>query len=123
METQLMRNMQQSDASSVWSVPAGQAITLRIGRGGREFKVREGRAWLTLTARRNSDSALPSDIWVSAGERVYLPAGCRVVIEGWPEARFELLVPPLAASRVLRRGLRWLARQVPQRAPFMGVRV
>ncbi len=121
METQLMRNMQQSDASSVWSLPAGEAITLRIGRGGREFKVREGRAWLTLTARRGN-SLLPSDIWVSAGERVFLPAGCQVVIEGWPEARFELLEPPLTASRVLRRGLRWLARQVPRSVPIGGVR-
>ncbi|MES2887567.1 MAG: DUF2917 domain-containing protein [Pseudomonadota bacterium] len=113
MNHPLMTKSQQSDASSWWSLPSHQALTLRIGAGARELKVRRGRLWLTATVRAGQPSA---DIWLSAGEWVRLPAGCRVVIEAWPEAHFELLVPPMAAHPgvALRRGLRWLARRAPR---------
>lgn len=107
MEAQLMRNMQQSDACSGAVLPAGRAITLHIGAGGRDFKVTEGRAWLTFTAsRRNRSGRPPSDIWLSAGEQVHLPAGSRVVVEGWPQVSFELQGAVLEQP-----GLRWLFRQ------------
>lgn len=98
-----MRNMQQSDACSGTALPTGRAITLRIGAGGRDFKVTEGRAWLTFTAsRRNRSGGLPSDIWLSTGERVYLPAGSRVVVEGWPQVSFELQGAVLARPSLRR---------------------
>lgn len=94
MNSQLMIKSHQSDASSWWSLPTRQALTLRIGAGGRELKVRQGRLWITATAPAGQPSA---DVWLSVDETVRLPAGCQVVMEAWPDARFELLVPPMAA--------------------------
>ena len=116
MNSPLMLKSQQFDATSMWCLPRHQALTLRLGAGGRELKVRQGRLWITATGRAGQT---PPDLWLSAGEWVRLPAGCRVVIEAWPEAHFELLVPPVAVrpGLALRRGLRWLARRAPRAAP------
>lgn len=99
MESQLMTKMHQCDASTAWHLPQHKAITLRIGSGGRLIQVRHGRLWLTFTGRLGHP---PADQWLSADERLHLPAGSTVVVEGWPQAHFELLVPP---SRISRRGV------------------
>lgn len=68
-------------------------MTLRIGPGPRVLQVREGRLWLTSPG---SADELSMDVWMLSGESVELPDGLAVVLEAWPSARFELLVPPKA---------------------------
>jgi hypothetical protein len=50
------------------------------------------------------------DVWLLAGESLELPAGLTVVIEAWPSARFQLLVPPKACAA--RRGSSLAARLI-----------
>lgn len=84
--------MSQSQHShSVWSVSQGEAVSLSIGPGPRELSVTEGRLWLTL---RGELDAQPEDHWLEPGQSVQLASGSRVVLEAWPAAQFQLLVPP-----------------------------
>lgn len=76
---------------SWWTLGAGEARSLCIGPGKRELVVKEGRLWLT---GRGSPQAPAQDIWLEAGESINLPSGAQVVIEAWPSAAFQLLVPP-----------------------------
>lgn len=90
--------MSQSQQHSLWSVSQGEAISMSIGPGPRELSVSEGRLWLTL---RGALDAPAEDHWLEAGESVQLPSGSRVVMEAWPQAAFQLLVPP--CPEVVRR--------------------
>ena len=85
-------------APTLWALPAGRALTLSAGRGGRVIQVRQGRVWLT---RRGHPDQPAHDCWVRAGERIAIPADDEVVVEGWPRASFELLEPaqPIARPR------------------------
>ena len=57
----------------------------------RWLAVEEGRVWLTRS-QQSMDGA--EDIWLSAGERLPLPAGSEWVAEGWPEAKVVVLEAP-----------------------------
>jgi len=81
-----------SEQQALWSVEKGEALSLSIGPGARALQVVQGRVWLT-------QSGCGSDLWLEAGQSVELDAGREVLIEAWPEAQFQLLVPPCAKVR------------------------
>lgn len=71
----------------------GQALTLVATRGPRRLVVTSGRLWLTLQGGGD-------DHWLRAGEGLTLAAGQQAVVEGWPEAEFQLLAPaPVRQAR------------------------
>lgn len=78
----------------------GQALTLAAARAPRRLVVTSGRLWLTVSGGTN-------DHWLSAGEGLTLAAGEEVVVEGWPQAEFQLLQPmPKPAAAKPARGWR-----------------
>lgn len=78
-----------------WALQTGEAMRLPIGPGQRELRVLEGRVWVTQRGALD----LPSDdYWLEAGDALDLPSGAELVIEAWPQARFQLLVPPQACA-------------------------
>lgn len=87
-----MSNLQEQ---ALWRLASGEALSLPIGPGARELSVSEGRLWLTL---KGSDQAPAQDIWLQAGESLALASGSQVVLEAWPQAAFQLLVPPTACK-------------------------
>lgn len=102
--TTAMSNSQQSHAAS-WTVAPGEARPLEIGPGARFLRVTEGRLWLTVPGRADEPA---EDVWLERGEGITLPSGTRAVLEAWPQAEFQLMVPPEACSR----GRRSLAQRV-----------
>ena len=80
----------------------GHALTLAAARGPRRLVVTSGRLWLTVGGGAD-------DHWLCAGEGLTLAAGQVAVVEGWPEASFQLLQPaaPRREPRPVRA--RWLA--------------
>jgi hypothetical protein len=114
MNEQLMRKVQRS-SDSVWALNEGSSTTLRIGPGSRVMQALAGRLWLTSSG---SDKDASLDVWLEAGESIELPDGLEVVLEGWPRARFQLLVPPSACRRPPAQASRgagpgaWLWRQL-----------
>ncbi len=64
----------------------GQAITLAAARGPRRLVVTSGRLWLTV-------SGGCADHWLCAGEGLTLEPGREAVVEGWPQAAFQVLQP------------------------------
>ena len=113
MNHHLMTELQQS-TGSLWALDEGRAMRLRMGTGGRELQVVQGRMWLTLQGTLKYQ---PADVWLEAGQSLMLRPGSDWVAEGWGPTRFQLLVPPpacqaavAAVTRVLRRVLRWARR-------------
>ena len=76
---------------------AGQALTLSAARTPRRLIVTAGRLWVTLAGQAD-------DHWLQAGEGLTLAKGQQAVVEGWPEAAFQLLQPaaPRRAPKPLR---------------------
>jgi hypothetical protein len=85
-----------SQSQALWSISRGEALSMKIGPGARELSVTEGRVWLTQAGSLD-------DVWLEPGQSVALASGSRVVIEGWPEAQFQLLVPPAACAAYQQR--------------------
>ena len=53
-----------------------------------------------------------------SGDGVVLPEGSQLLIEGWPSARFQLLVTPQACGNTWRKRLSAFAsRRAPRHAP------
>ena len=122
MNSTLMHKSQRSGAS-VWSLAGNASTTLRVGPGARVLRVCEGRLWLT-TAGTADEAA--TDLWLEPGEEVELASGLEVVMEAWPTARYQLLVPPSACSGGAARGstaaraMRWVEQHLQgQRGPTM----
>jgi len=90
----VMRNFQQSQAAS-WTVAPGEARPLSIGPGSRWLRVTEGRLWLTLPGTADEPA---QDVWLESGEGIALPEGSKALLEAWPSASFQLLVPPDACK-------------------------
>lgn len=82
-----------SEAQALWTLAAGEALSLPISAGPRELSVARGRVWLTVPG---SAGAPAQDQWLEAGQTARVAAGSRAVVEGWPDAQFLLLVPPAA---------------------------
>ena len=97
----LMTKSQQSE-SAAWTLSPGQVRSLTTGPGERLLRVVEGRVWLTLPGSVDEPA---EDLWLESGDGVVLPEGSQLLIEGWPSARFQLLVTPQACS-----GSPWLQR-------------
>lgn len=96
MSKQPMTIKQESTLSSaLWTLRAGEALSLEIGPGEREVHVAAGRLWLTSEGSLQSP---PEDIWLEAGESIALASGSHWVAEGWGDTRFQLLVPPRACA-------------------------
>lgn len=106
MNSPLMISAQESDRS-VWRLGKGQSMQIDIGPGMRHLRVREGRLWLT---GEGAADAPAEDLWLAPGEDVVLPSGAHIVAEGWPQASFELIVPPQACTATARRGGAWWSR-------------
>ncbi len=92
---QSMNKSQQSQAAD-WALSPAQAITLNIGPGPRWLHLTQGRAWVTLSAAELD--AASADTWLQRGDKLWVADGATLVIEAWPTARFELLVPPQACA-------------------------
>lgn len=84
-----------SDAQSTWHLDCGRALTLAGGAEARRLAVARGRVWLTLSGTADRPA---EDQWLEAGQAVALAPGQTAVLEGWPAADFELLVPPGSAA-------------------------
>ncbi|WP_310384898.1 DUF2917 domain-containing protein [Roseateles sp.] len=84
-----------SHSQALWFLAPGEALSLEIGPGARELAVAKGRVWLTRQGRVQTPA---EDEWLEAGQSVALAAGSRVVLEAWPQAAFQLLVPPAACK-------------------------
>ncbi|MDC8774161.1 DUF2917 domain-containing protein [Roseateles albus] len=80
-----------SYSQALWALAPGEAMSLEIGPGARELAVAQGRVWLTQQGRAQAPA---EDLWLEAGQSVALASGSRVVLEAWPQAAFQLLVPP-----------------------------
>lgn len=104
-----------------WSLPAGQALRLPVGPGGRWLHARSGCLWLTRSVPVGAAEA-SLDVVLRAGEGLALPGGSEWVLEGWDSeaAAFDLLVPPRACatppgwvSRVAAWARAWRQPSVP----------
>ncbi len=84
-----MSNLQEQQA--LWRLAPGEVLSLPIGPGARELSVSQGRLWLT---GQGSAQAPAQDIWLQAGDSLHLASGSQWVVEAWPAAAFQLLVPP-----------------------------
>lgn len=84
-----------SDAQSTWHLDGGRALTLAGGAEARRLAVACGRVWLTLSGTADEPA---QDHWLEAGQAIALAPGQTAVLEGWPAADFELLVPPASAA-------------------------
>jgi Protein of unknown function (DUF2917) len=91
MSISSMSKPQQSFSSAHWTLNPGQAISLTIGPGPRWIHVTQGRAWITV-------GSPASDHWLERGDKLRVANGDVLVMEAWPSARFELLVPPQACA-------------------------
>jgi Protein of unknown function (DUF2917) len=95
-----LSSIQPTHRDAAWQLQEGEAMRLPIGPGQRELRVLEGRIWVT----QRGQLSLPSDdYWLEAGDALNLPSGAELVIEAWPTARFQLLVPPQACPNRLPR--------------------
>ena len=103
-----------SISTADWELQPGEALRLTVGPGSRELQVLEGRVWLT----RDGLPGRPAlDVWLEAGQTLALESGMKLVMEGWPQARFQLLVPPRACAARPGR----VQRQPPRALGLMGV--
>lgn len=92
-----------SDAQSTWHLDSGRALTLAAGAEARRLSVARGRVWLTLSGTADEPA---EDKWLQAGDAVALAPGQTAVLEGWPAADFEVLVPPTSGALSGRLGRR-----------------
>jgi hypothetical protein len=78
----------------------GQALTVAATRAPRRLVVTSGRLWLTVSGGTD-------DHWLRAGEGLTVAAGQEVVVEGWPQAEFQLLQPLPQRRAVARPARGW----------------
>jgi Protein of unknown function (DUF2917) len=90
----------QASGTADWALEPGQAITLTIGPGPRWVHVTQGRAWIT-------QASSGTDHWLEQGDSLLVGDGAALVMEAWPSARFELLVPPQACTARLTLAQFW----------------
>ena len=70
-------------------------MTLRVGPVPGRACCRSAKAGSGSRRLGTADEA-SMDVWLVPGDSLELPDGLAVVIEAWPSARFQLLVPPRA---------------------------
>ena len=65
-----------------WVLPAGHAVTLDVPDAS-ALAITQGRVWATFDGPHQGPANDLGDVVLSAGERISLRAGQRVVIEPW----------------------------------------
>ena len=65
-----------------WVLPAGHAVTLDVPDAS-ALAITQGRVWATFDGPHHGPANDLGDVVLSAGERLSLRAGQRVVIEPW----------------------------------------
>ena len=88
-------NALQAPDAATWSLAAGHARRLNIGPGARWLRVCAGRLWITRMQAGSAERQL-EDVWLQAGDSLAVESGEQLLVEAWPAARFQLLVPPQA---------------------------
>jgi hypothetical protein len=83
-----------TSTAALWNVSQGTARSLAIGPGARELRVTQGSLWLTGQGTAQQPA---QDLWLEKGQSISLASGSRIVLEGYAEAQFQLLVPPCEA--------------------------
>jgi len=68
-----------------YTVPAGQAMTVRVRESG-VLRIQQGRLWLTFSPPNDNRCAPAGDYFLKCGEGLPLAAGQIVVIEMWAKA-------------------------------------
>jgi Protein of unknown function (DUF2917) len=98
MNSMLMSELHQSAKPGIpaarpwaWQLAAHDASTLQAAPEPRWLLVSTGSVWLTQV-NAMSATALPIDIWLSAGQSLSLPAGTTWVLEAWQPAELSLAV-------------------------------
>ena len=116
MNALIMSNVHQTAAQAAgadtpweWVLAPQQARTLAASAQPRWLQVTDGAVWLTRVhaapraavcqAERSGAVDPAEDVWLQAGQTVALPAGSVWVAEGWPQARFSLLLQGPAPQR------------------------
>ena len=84
MDERSMLSLQESGDSG-WRLAPGEACSWQAPRACL-LEVAEGRLWIAHTGRAGRAAA---DVVLREGETLRLQAGDRLVMEGWPQARFE----------------------------------
>jgi hypothetical protein len=69
-------------------LPQGVARRLPAAQHERWIEVLGGELWLTTDGH---DDRPGEDVWIGTGEGWLLPAGASVVLQGEPEARFQVV--------------------------------
>lgn len=109
----------QAPDAATWTLAAGRARRLNIGPGARWLRVCAGRLWITRMQAAAAERQL-EDVWLQAGDSLAVEAGAVLLVEAWPSARFQLLVPPQACRSSWRTTLGrisgWFSWAKPQPA-------
>lgn len=82
-------NMHESQESTRFRTQLLGAAPLSAASVDRLLRVTDGRVWITASSKEMG--ALPSDVWLDAGESYRVAAGVESVIESWPSAKLEIL--------------------------------
>jgi hypothetical protein len=112
----------QRSGTSIWSLPTRASRKMRVGPGPRVLRVCEGRLWLTT---KGTATEAATDLWLEPGDEVELAAGLEIVMEAWPAARYQLLVPPsacgIAANRssLAARAASWIEHRLQGHRPTL----
>ena len=93
MKNALMQKVQRSSGDAVWTLAPGASMKLAAHGHRRLLQACDGRVWVTT---EGTEERAALDVWLLPGETLALEPGTDVVLEGWPHARFRLLVPAMA---------------------------
>lgn len=99
-----------------WALGSGDVRHVEPLPVARWLAVQDGRLWVT---REQASGDEPEDIWLEAGQDLYLPAGSAWLVEAWPHARARLIEePPRRAVKPSGVGRWW--RVLRSMRPFRG---
>jgi hypothetical protein len=79
----------------LWTLAGEHAERIDAAPQARWLVVRDGEVWLTRTLARGQ----AEDLWLAAGQAQRLPPGSAWVVQGWPQARVELVLERTRAPR------------------------
>ena len=94
--------------AATWTLAAGHARRLNIGPGARWLRVCAGRLWITRLRAHSAERQL-EDLWLQAGDSLAVESGEQLLVEAWPAARFQLLVPPQACQQSWHTAWGWIS--------------
>ncbi len=77
-----------TEPAGSWKLGADRAMTLHCFDAA-TLRVTQGRLWVTVDGPHSGPANSQGDVVLSAGERLHLRAGQRVVIESWSDCHRE----------------------------------